>query len=76
MSRKLPALKPRAVMRSLEKVGFALVRITGSHHLYEHPSRPGRIVPVPLHNRDIKRDTLHNIIKQAELTEEEFIDLL
>ena len=76
MSRKLPALKPRAVMRALEQAGLVLVRITGSHHIYEHPGRPGRIVPVPLHNRDIKRGTLHNILRQAELTEEEFLDLL
>ena len=76
MSRKLPALKPRAVMRALEKAGLVLVRITGSHHISEHPMRPGRIAPVPLHNRDIKRGTVHNILKQAELTEEEFLDLL
>jgi predicted RNA binding protein YcfA (HicA-like mRNA interferase family) len=76
MSRKLPALRPKAVMRAMERAGFRLVRITGSHHIYEHPSRPDQVVPVPLHNRDLKRGTLHNIIKQAGLTEEEFLDLL
>ena len=52
MSRKLPALRPKAVMRALERAGFRLVRITGSHHIHEHPSRPDRVVPVPLHNRE------------------------
>jgi predicted RNA binding protein YcfA (HicA-like mRNA interferase family) len=31
---------------------------------------------VPLHNRDLERGTLHSIIKQAGLTEEEFLGLL
>jgi predicted RNA binding protein YcfA (HicA-like mRNA interferase family) len=76
MSRRLPALRPKTVMRAFEKAGFRLVRITGSHHIYEHPSRPDRVVPLPLHNRDLKRGTLHNILKQADLTEEGFLDLL
>jgi predicted RNA binding protein YcfA (HicA-like mRNA interferase family) len=76
MSRKLPALRPKTVMRALEQAGFRLVRITGSHHIYEHPARPDRVVPVPLHNRDLKRGTLHNILKQAGLAEEEFLDLI
>ncbi len=76
MSRKLPALRPKAVMRALERAGFRLVRITGSHHIYEHPARPDRVVPVPLHNRDLKRCTLQNILKQAGLTDEELLDLL
>ena len=76
MSRKLPALRPKAVMRALERAGFRLVRITGSHHIHEHPARPDRVVPVPLHNRDLKRGTLHNILKQAGLSEEEFLDHL
>lgn len=76
MSRDLPALRPKAVMRALERAGLRLVRVTGSHHLYEHPARPDRVVPVPLHNRDLKRGTLHGILKQAGLTKEELLDLL
>jgi predicted RNA binding protein YcfA (HicA-like mRNA interferase family) len=33
-------------------------------------------VPVPFHNRDLKRGTLHNILKQAGFGEEEFLDLI
>jgi predicted RNA binding protein YcfA (HicA-like mRNA interferase family) len=60
----------------LERGGFKLVRVTGSHHLYEHPERVDRIVPVPLHARDLKRSLLKAIIKQAGLTEEAFLQLL
>jgi predicted RNA binding protein YcfA (HicA-like mRNA interferase family) len=76
MSRKLPALRPKTVMRALERAGFRLVRVTGSHHIYEHASQPDRVVPVPFHNRDLKRGTLHNILKQAGFGEEEFLDLI
>ena len=76
MTGRLPALTPRKVIRAFERAGFVLVRVTGSHHLYEHPERLGRIVPVPLHPGDLKRALLKTIIKQAGLTEEEFLELL
>jgi len=34
------------------------------------------MVVVPFHNKDLKRGTLHVILKQADLTVEEFIELL
>jgi predicted RNA binding protein YcfA (HicA-like mRNA interferase family) len=76
MSRRLPALKPREVMRALERAGFLLRRVTGSHHRYVHPGDPRRWTIVPFHNRDLRTGTLREIIKQAGLTEEEFLDLL
>lgn len=76
MTGRLPTLTPRKLIRALERGGFVLVRVSGSHHLYEHPDRPDRIVPVPLHARDLKRPLLKAIIKQAGLTEERLIELL
>lgn len=76
MTGRVPAPTPRKVIRALERGGFKLVRVTGSHHLYEHPERVDRIVPVPLHARDLKRSLLKAIIKQAGLTEEAFLQLL
>jgi predicted RNA binding protein YcfA (HicA-like mRNA interferase family) len=73
---KLPALKPQEVIRALNRAGFVLYRITGSHHHFDHPDHPERVVTVPLHGRDIKRGTLRSIIKQAGLTADEFLDLL
>jgi predicted RNA binding protein YcfA (HicA-like mRNA interferase family) len=40
MSRQLPVLRPRAVIRALERAGFVLLRVKGSHHYFEHPDRP------------------------------------
>ena len=76
MTGRLPTLTARKVIRALERGGFILVRVTGSHHLYEHPDRPDRLVPVPLHPGDLKRPVLKSIIKQVGLTEDEFLRLL
>ena len=76
MSPRLPALKPREVIRALEGAGFFLHHVTGSHHFLRHPDRPAVRVTVPMHNRDLKRGTLAAIIKESGLSLEEFIDLL
>lgn len=34
-----------------------------------------RIIPIPMHSKDIKKGTLKSIIKHAESSEEEFIKL-
>ena len=76
MSPRLPALKPREVIRALEGAGFFLHHTTGSHHYFKHPERSTRLVTVAVHARELKRGTLAAIIKQAGLTTEEFLRLL
>lgn len=80
MSPRLPALRPREVIRALERAGFLLHHSTGSHHYFKHPTKPGpkpgRIVTVPVHPGDLKRSVLASILKQAGLTTEEFLDLV
>jgi predicted RNA binding protein YcfA (HicA-like mRNA interferase family) len=73
MSKGLPALKPKIVIKALERDGFQVRRITGSHYILK---KGGQIVAVPYHNKDLKRGTLASIISQAGFTIEEFLDLL
>ncbi len=73
---KLPALKFHEVVRVLNRAGFVLYRITGSHHHFDHPDNPDCVVTVPMHRGDMKRGTLRSIIKQAGMTVEEFLALL
>lgn len=73
--RRLPSLTPEKVMRALERAGFALHTIKGSHHYFKHPHREG-YVTVAVHRRDLPRGTLTAIIKQAGLSREEFLQLL
>ena len=76
MNQRLPSVTARQVIRALERAGFVVSRISGSHCRLIHPADPVRKVTVPLHNTDIKRGTLRGIIGQAGLTVAEFIALL
>lgn len=74
---RLPSLKPRQVMRVLERAGFVVVRVKGSHHIMAHKDDSRRFANVAFHTgRDLPRGTLMSIIKQAGLSLDEFIALL
>ncbi len=75
MSQELPALRPREVVKILEKAGFTRWRQRGSH-LTLYRASDGRVLTVPLHfSKTVPKGTLHAIIKQAGLTNEEFMNL-
>lgn len=76
MSPKLPVIRPRSLARALERAGFVLRNISGSHHRYVHPDDPTRWTVVPMHNRDLKPGTLRAILAQSRLTVEQLIELL
>ena len=76
MKRSLPVIRPTEALRALERAGFFVHRVTGSHHILKHPAKPTLRVTVPFHNRDLKRGTLQSIVKQAGFTNEEFLKLL
>ena len=68
----LPVLKPREVVRILEKLGFVEVRQRGSHRQYRHAD--GRGTTVPFHaGRDITPPLLRQITKDIGMTAQEFI---
>lgn len=75
MSRKLPVIKPIQIVKILESVGFEKRRQTGSHLILRHP-KTGKIIPIPIHSRELKRGTLMSILKQAELSRDELKDLI
>ena len=76
MSHQLPTLRPREIIRALERAGFRLLRVKGSHHYFHHPKRPELLVCVPVHPGDLKRPVLRAILRQADLTVDAFLDLL
>ena len=58
-----------------KKAGFQAIRQKGSHVRLKHPD--GRVVTVPVHpERDIGRGLLRKVIRDAELTRDEFMALL
>ena len=50
----------REVIRMLEKDGWFLVAVAGSHHQYKHPVKSGRVT-VKHPDKDIPRKTLDSI---------------
>lgn len=72
---KIPVAKPRETIKALQKAGFILDHVSGSHHVLYHHSQKLRAV-VPFHNKPLKRKTLMSILKQAELSVDEFKNLL
>ncbi|PYU53375.1 MAG: hypothetical protein DMG48_03850 [Acidobacteria bacterium] len=61
---KLPAVRPREVIRFLEHHGFVLDHASGSHFVYYHPNTKRRAV-VPQHNRDFPKGTLLSLLREA-----------
>ena len=70
----MASFKPKEVIRILKKLGFIAKRQTGSH-LIMYRSSDKKIIPVPIHNKDLRRGLLKSIIKQADSTEEQFFRL-
>ena len=70
---KLPLLKPRELIKVLEKLGFQLLRQKGSHMFFQHPD--GRTTTVPNHpGEEIDRGLLNKIIrKDLNMEREEFL---
>jgi len=59
----------------LKRAGFVEKRQKGSHLILWH-ERQRRTTIVALHGRDLPAPTLKDILKQAGISEEEFIELL
>ncbi|MCX7722189.1 MAG: type II toxin-antitoxin system HicA family toxin [Verrucomicrobiae bacterium] len=60
-------MKIREVIRLLEKDGWFLVRMRGSHRQYHHPTKPGTVTIAGHPGHDLHPKTLNSILKQAGL---------
>ena len=67
----LPMVKPRELIRALERMGFHLLRKSrGAHQQFEHPD--GRRTTVPMHKgRDVGPGLLRKILRDIEIDADE-----
>ena len=72
---KLPLLTSNKVIKILEKKGFMLKRVTGSHYIYANPETKKRVT-VPYHSKDIAKGTLLQILEDAGISREDLEKLL
>lgn len=72
----LPIISGKDLVRKLEKYGFEIVRIKGSHHRMKH--KDGRITTIPVHkNADLPKGLLRKIIREdLKIEIEEFEKLI
>jgi predicted RNA binding protein YcfA (HicA-like mRNA interferase family) len=71
----VPAVRGDKLVRALERAGFDVTRIRGSHHRLRHPD--GRSTTVPVHpGRDVPKGTLRSVLDDAGMTVEELLKYL
>jgi predicted RNA binding protein YcfA (HicA-like mRNA interferase family) len=63
MSNKQVVITGKELVKLLEKIGFVVVRINGSHHRMRHDD--GRVTTVPVHkNEDLPKGLLRKIVRE------------
>lgn len=73
---RLPAISGKRVAQALERNGFALSHVRGSHRYLRKPDGSGLVV-IPVHgNRDLPAGTLHSILRQADIDAEDLVRFL
>jgi predicted RNA binding protein YcfA (HicA-like mRNA interferase family) len=66
----MKSLSGKQLAKLLERHGWVLMRIHGSHHIYAKPGSPVRI-SIPIHgNKPLKTGLLKHLLKMAGLPEE------
>ncbi len=71
----IPVLSGAEVVKALQRAGFTVVRVNGSHHVMRHPD--GRVVAVPVHpGRDMPKGTLRSILTILAMTADDLRKLL
>ena len=64
-------MKVKEVIKLLEREGWYLARMKGSHRQFKHPERPGAVTVAGKEGLDVPRGTLNSILKQAGLKQRE-----
>jgi predicted RNA binding protein YcfA (HicA-like mRNA interferase family) len=73
VSPRVPALKPRKVIRTFQNAGYILDHVEGSHYYFTLSTDRTVHFSVPHHSGELKRSTLAKILKQAKIRLEEFL---
>jgi len=70
---KPPSLKSKEVIKALDRAGFVVVRIKGSHYQLK---KGNLLVTVPMHGGDLSRTTMRSILRQAKMGMEDLLNFL
>jgi predicted RNA binding protein YcfA (HicA-like mRNA interferase family) len=74
---KLKRVTGRQLVRILERMGWHVDRVRGSHHIMRSPVYPRVTLSVPVHGRRaLPIGTLSGILRDAAIGDEEFNQLV
>jgi predicted RNA binding protein YcfA (HicA-like mRNA interferase family) len=72
---KTPRLTGKELIKILERQGFSILRIKGSHHFLQH--NDGRATVIPVHTKEIiGPGLLTKILRDCEIKKEDFLKLI
>lgn len=71
---RLKILSPAKMEAVLLQLGFVKTRQKGSHAFYRHPD--GRTTTIPHHGRDLSRPLVREILREIEISLEEFQEVM
>jgi len=71
----VPAVRGDRLIKALERAGFTVTRVRGSHHRLRHPD--GQATTIPVHpGRDVPKGTLRAVLQDTGLSVDELLKLL
>ncbi|MCT7950986.1 type II toxin-antitoxin system HicA family toxin [Ancylothrix sp. C2] len=73
---RLPRISGQEAVRTLERLGFIRVRQTGSHVVLRKAVEGGDFSCVVPLRKELKVGTLAGVLRQAQVSPDEFIDNL
>ena len=72
---KLPSIKGKQLLKILEKVGFILDHVQGSHYILRRAD--GKKTTIPIHgNKEIPKGTLLGVLTDIDISKDEFVGLI
>ena len=72
---RYPALSGKQPLLALQRMGFELIRVRGSHHFLRH--RDGRKTVVPVHSSEIiGPGLLNSILRQVQISRDKLFEQL
>ncbi|OGK31226.1 hypothetical protein A3D08_01530 [Candidatus Roizmanbacteria bacterium RIFCSPHIGHO2_02_FULL_43_11] len=67
----MPTINSKKLLRFLKNKGFYIHHQVGSHIILKHEKDKIKRVTLPMHNKDLKPNTLLSIFKQAGIARKE-----
>ena len=70
----LPQVRPKDLLKTLQKIGFQKIRQTGSHVYLKHSD--GRLTSISVHPGTIPPGTLKAILRQTKIDVEKLKEII